>query len=104
MASLSSLYIKTETIREMVEVLEKKGDKGIELTISLNDEANTYGQNVSSWVSQTKEQREAKKKRFFTGNGKTYWTKGETPVPPRQEQVAQTAPAPASEETDDLPF
>lgn len=76
MSSLSSLYIKTETLKTILQVLEKKGDKGIELTLSLGDETNQYGQNLSSWVSQLKEDRDADKPRFYVGNGKCFWTDG----------------------------
>lgn len=74
MASLSSLYIKLETLKTLVDTLEKKGERGIELTISLSDEANKFDQNVTAYVSQTKEQREQGKPRYYVGNGKTYWS------------------------------
>jgi len=76
MSSLSSLYIKKETLKTILNVLEKKDDKGIEFTISINEDSNKYGQNLSSWVSQSKEDREAKKDRFYIGNGKCFWTDG----------------------------
>ena len=38
------------------------------------------------YVAQTKEQRDAKTPLFYVGNGKTFWSKGETPVPQREEQ------------------
>lgn len=83
MASLNSLYIKKETLKTLYDTLCKKTGKegkGVELTISLSDETNQYDQNVSAWVSQTKEQREAGKDRYFVGNGKTFWTNdGELP-------------------------
>lgn len=99
MSSLNTLYIKLDVLKTLVSTLEKKNQNGIELTVSLNDEPNTYGQNVSGWVSQSKEDREAKKDRYFIGNGKTVWTQGETPVPPRTNQPHSSA-APA----DDFPF
>ena len=80
MASLNEIFIKTETLETLLSVLKKKGEKGIKITISLNDETNDYGQNISSYVSQTKEQREAKVKKFYVGNGSTFWSKGETPI------------------------
>lgn len=45
-------------------------------TLSLNDETNGYGQNVSVWESQTKDQQAAKEQRNFVGNGKVVWTDG----------------------------
>ena len=75
--------------------------EGVKLTISLSDQTNNFGQNVSAYVAQTKEQRDAKTPLFYVGNGKTFWSKGETPVPQR-EQPSQTVTA-ANDETD-LPF
>lgn len=49
-------------------------------TLSLNDETNGYGQNVSVWESQTKEQKDAKAPRNFVGNGKVVWTDGTVKV------------------------
>ena len=89
----------------MLKTLNSKQGKdaeGVKLTVSLSDQTNNFGQNVSVYVAQTKEQREAKKPLFYVGNGKTFWSKGETPVPQREEQQA---PQPvASENDDDLPF
>ena len=92
MASLNSLYIKKETLKTLLDTLEAKQEKGVELTVALNDEVNQYGQNVSAWVSQTKEQREEKKQRFFTGNGKTFWSDGKITVAKEaQPEAAETA-------------
>jgi hypothetical protein len=33
MSSLNSLYIKTETLRTLFETLDKKNEKGIEITL-----------------------------------------------------------------------
>lgn len=106
MASLSEIYIKKETLETLLSVLSKKtGDesKGIKVTISLSDEAKNFGQNVSAYVSQTKEQREEKKPIFYIGNGKTFWTKGETPLPAKQEKQ-QVSKTDTTTKTDDLPF
>ena len=83
MSSLNEIYIKKETLETLVKTLNAKSGKdaaGVNITVSLNDASNEWGQNISAYVSQTKEQREAKKEKFYVGNGKTYWTKGETPV------------------------
>lgn len=80
-----------------------KESEGVKLTISLADQPSKFGQNVSAYVSQTKEQRDAKTPLFYVGNGRTFWSKGETPVPQREEQ--QQAPHPVSSANDDdLPF
>lgn len=103
MSSLNSLYIKKETIKLLYDTIEKKGEKGIDLTLSINDEANQYGQNISAYVSQTKEQREAKKDKFYIGNGKTFWTDGKISVIEKKEEVHEAKPI-QEEEDDNLPF
>ena len=53
-----------------------KGKKGVyyEFIVSVNDETNQYGQNVSISDSQTLEEREAKKPKLYLGNGEVVWT------------------------------
>lgn len=103
MSSLNTLYIKLDVLKTLVNTLEKKSERGIELTVSLGNEANTYGQNVSAWVSQSREDREMRKDRYFVGNGRTVWSQGETPVPekidiPKNETKGEIA------DEGDLPF
>lgn len=106
MASLSNIYIKEETLETLLNTIRKKGEKGVSIDISISDETNQWGQNVSSWVSQTKEQREAKKDRFYVGNGKCFWTDGKIEIAKKKEEVknddinANTE----MEEDDELPF
>lgn len=101
MASLSNIYIKEETLETLLNVIKKKGEKGISIDISISDETNQWGQNVSSWVSQTKEQREAKKDRFYVGNGKNFWNDGKITTAKKQQEVHT---AEVINEEDDLPF
>ena len=53
-----------------------KGKNGtyLNLTVEVKDEPDQYGNDASAWESQTKEEREAKEKRNFLGNGKTVYT------------------------------
>ena len=105
MSSLISFYLKKETLSTLLDVVNKKGEKGVELTLSANDESNQYGQNVSGWVSQSKEQREAKKERFFVGNGKVFWTDGTVKLAVKDEPAPQQQAAPVEDESSsDLPF
>ena len=106
MASLSEIYVKKSTLETMLKVLNAKQGKegeGVKITISLSDQPNNFGQNVIAYVAQTKEQRDAKKPLFYVGNGKTFWSKGETPCPQR-EQPAQAPQTVTSASDDDLPF
>jgi hypothetical protein len=54
----------------------KDGKVYYNFTISVNDESNQFGQNVSATDSQTKEEREAKKPKSYLGNGNVVWTDG----------------------------
>ncbi len=78
MANFSEIYIKKETLQQLLNNVGS--EKGIKVTIAQSDESDKYGQNVSAYISQSKEQREAKEKKTYIGNGKVFWTKGETPV------------------------
>jgi len=80
MSSLNSLYLKEETLETLLNGIKQKGEKGIELTISINDETNQWGQNLSAFVSQSKEERQAEKKKYYVGNGKCFWTNGSIKV------------------------
>lgn len=104
MSSLNSMYIKTKTLETLLNVLKKKKEKGIELTISINDDTNDYGQNLSAWVSQSKEQREEKRARFFIGNGKCFWTDGTIVTAAKKEEAESKQTNNTDEESDDLPF
>lgn len=104
MAHLSELYFKLETLETLVKTLRAKNEKGVSITVSANDEANQYGQNVSGWVSQSKEDREAKKNRYYVGNGKTFWSDGKAPFVPERPQQGAVQDAQVVDDGDGLPF
>ena len=105
MSSLNNLYIKLDTLKTLVKVLEQKKENGISIDLSINDDVNDYGQNINAYVSQSKEDREAKKSRFYVGNGKTFWTDGKITVAAKKELVHDAEPIVESVEDDDsLPF
>ena len=87
MAALLDIYIKAETLKTLADTIAKKGEKGLSITVSVNDETNEWGQNVTSFVSQTKEQREAKNAKFYIGNGKVFWTDGSVKLAVKKEQA-----------------
>ena len=51
----------------------KAGQKYYNISIILNDEKDQYGNDISVVEGQTKEEREAKTKKVYLGNGKTIW-------------------------------
>ena len=80
----------------------KNGAKYLNFDIIVNDEPDKYGKDVSLTLSQTKEERTAKEKKVFIGNGKTVWKKEP------QADTNYAAPAQnnssAPVEDDSLPF
>ena len=78
-----------------------KGKKGVYLdcTIALNDESDDYGNSVSIWQEQTKEEREAGEKKNFLGNGKVIWENDGDARPKTSRR-----PEPPAEDDDELPF
>ena len=107
MAHLSDLWIKADVLETLLKTVKAKGEKGISITISTNDEANQYGQNVSSFVSQSKEDRESGKPKYYVGNGKVFWVSADSNVfkPEREQQSTGVQDAVIVDEgTDILPF
>ena len=66
-------------------------------TMSINDETDQYGNNAAVFVSQTKEEREAKTKKTYVGNGKVVYTNGSVVKAEFKEREQKT-------EKTDLPF
>lgn len=105
-ASINLSKIDKSKIIEGKEVNGVK-NKYINITISINDEIDQYGNQVSIYESQSQTEREAKANRNYLGNGKVAWTSEggstakQTPATPAP---AATPAAPVVEEGDDLPF
>ena len=72
----------------------KNGKLYMGLTIKQRKEPDQYGQDVYSYIAQTKEEREAKAEKIYVGNGK---------LVNFNENVGEMSEAPV-EDTDDLPF
>ena len=95
MSKLLSISLDVTKINKSELVAGAKGTY-LNLTVSINDEQDKFGNTVSAWQSQTKEQREAKENRNFLGNGKILFDSDD------QKAVA-SAPQPVAQEMD-LPF
>lgn len=104
MAALGDVYIKTETLETILKTLKKKDEKGIAITVSINDESNQWGQNVSAYVSQSKDDREAKKEKFYVGNGRVFWENGTIKKAVKPEDAIQEAEVITDDDSEDLPF
>lgn len=113
MSSLLSTSICLTDLDKSKITTANNGKKYLNITVSVNDEVNNYGQNVSLYHSQTKEEREAREHRKYLGNGKVVWTDGGIKAVDKDGRiVGDTSPAPssapapslASNDESDLPF
>jgi len=68
----------TEISIDVKKIDKSKLHKGqyLNLTVATRDDLTQYGQNVSVFYAQSKEQREAKEAKSYIGNGKVVWTDG----------------------------
>lgn len=115
MASLANIYFKLETLEQMVKNIRLNGYNGVSIDLSINDTANNYEQNISAYLSQTKEQRQAKEKKIYVANGNVFWTDGNIVAIKKENKqnnnssiksntVTQNAIEEAEVVSDDLPF
>ncbi len=74
--------------------------KYLNITISVNDDT-TYGNNCGVYENQTKEEREAKAKRNYIGNGKVVWTDGTITLAEKEEKKEEKK---VEAKQEDLPF
>lgn len=68
----------TEISIDVKKIDKSKLYKGqyLNLVVHTRDELSQYGQNVGVYYSQSKEERDAKEKKQYLGNGKVIWTDG----------------------------
>ena len=99
MAKIISASIDLTKIEKSKIIEHKNGAKYFNIDITINDEKDQYGQDVSIATSQTKQARDAKEKKTYLGNGKTVWDSNATKAP-----ETETNTASSSSNSDDLPF
>jgi len=104
MASIINASINLNAIPKNKIIDGAKG-KYLPITITINDDADNFGNQGPITVGQSKEERESKAPKVYLGNVKVLWTNGQNvAVAPREGQQqsppAKRAPAPV----DDLPF
>lgn len=87
-------------------IIDGAKGKYLPITITINDEADKFGNQGPVTVSQSKEEREAKAAKVYLGNVKVAWTNGvSVKVDSGQQQTAPQRQAAKKEEVfDDLPF
>ena len=103
MAQLISASIDVSKISKGKLIEGAKG-KYLNITISINDEVDQYGNQVGIYESQSKEERDAKEKKNYLGNGKIAWTSDGGTSPKSEASKPAPAQAPVIEEGDELPF
>ena len=77
--------------------------KYLNLTISINDNLDNYGNNVSLTIQQSKEERDLKASKTYLGNGKVVYTNGEVKVAEKQDKPLQNT-SNKFKDIPDLPF
>ena len=99
MGAIINYSLRVDKLPKEKFIAGKDGAVYVNLTMSVNDETR-FGNNASIMISQTQEEREAKKPRNYIGNGQVVWTDGNIVKAEREEakEVVQEA------ETSDLPF
>lgn len=97
MSTLINLSIDVTKVTN--EALSK--GKYLNLTISISDEINQYGQNVAAWEAQSMEDRKEKVVKNYVGNGKVVYTEGLVTVVPIEEKKK---PAGKKKEDPEIPF
>ncbi len=102
MAQLFSASIDVKKITKGKLVEGKKGTYA-NVTISINDEADQYGNTASIYESQTQEEREAKAPKVYLGNAKLVWSSDGGSTAKQSAPAPALAPTPTVEEQD-LPF
>lgn len=98
MSALLNVSIRVDSLPKEKFVQGKDGKVFYNFTISVNDDSNQFGQNVSLIDSQTKEEREAKKPKSYLGNGNVVWTDGNIKLADKKVEAT------AKEVESDLPF
>ena len=105
MAKLINLSIDLTKIDKAKINNHANGAKYYSITVELKDAPDNFGNNVSAWNAQTKEERAEKQQRTFIGNGKVIWesTPSEASSVPTPVSY-QAKPVTNVNDKDDLPF
>ena len=100
MSAIINYSLRVDKLPKEKFVAGKDGAVYVNLTMSVNDETR-YGNNASIYISQTKEENEAKKQRTYLGNGKVVWNNGS--IVNAEKEVKEAEPQ-RLVGSDDLPF
>jgi hypothetical protein len=73
MATILSASLNVAKI-DKTKLIAGKTGQFLNVTITINDEVDKFGNNASIFESQTKEERDNKTPKNYLGNGKVIWT------------------------------
>ena len=113
MATMIEVKLVLDDIDKSKIIPLKSGKKGYIATFLINDDVSQFGDNVSGWAKQSKEERDGKAKRKYFANGTAFWSDGKVTIVNKDNpngKVVSGAPAVATEhasfteENDNLPF
>ncbi len=85
MGTLATININLKKLDQSKIVTGKNGDKYYNLNLSINENSDNYGNNISVMEPQTEEERKAGKPKTYYGNGKVFWTDGKIAVAKKNE-------------------
>lgn len=104
MGALAQISIDLTKLDKSKIVNGKNGQKYYNLSLSVNDLSDNYGNNIQVTEPQTKEQRELKEPRTFYGNGRVIWTDSKIEVAKKNEVTNPPSSNVSVSDNDDLPF
>jgi hypothetical protein len=95
MSAIINYSLRVDKLPKEKFVAGKDGAVFVNLTMSVDDETR-FGNNTSIYVSQTKEERDAKKNRTYLGNGRVVFNNGTIVNAEKEvkEEVAEAADFP----------
>lgn len=112
MAILAELYFKKETLETLIKTLTAKKENGVSITVAISndnkeftrDDGRVIQQNGSAYVSQSKDDRDAGKDRFYVANGRKVWDDGLMPDSLKVFKDTTSDQGVDGDQDDDLPF
>jgi hypothetical protein len=103
MATMFNMKVNFSKIDKSKLVKGKTGDLWGTITGCIYEEVDQYGNNLATWFEQTKEEREAKDKRSYFGNGKAMWSDGKLTIVSKDNPNGKTLEVGVSAEVKEEP-
>ena len=101
MSKLISISLDVTKIPRDKIIAHKNGSKYVALDVWINDDPDQFGNDCSVNIRQTKEERDAKGKKTYCGNGKKSFGFSEQQAPPPSRSATAAA---SDEDFGEVPF